>query len=175
MLTKCIECAESAVVRFLFTNHLSWKTHYVAGDLNPHMNSPFVSGDPVTLASANQPTTTYSNLQALKTLAPVAAGDSRSADASSPVGKITAPSAPPVTIDGCSQTKGCLATPAGCSVSGQTCQAILSYMADPDRTGQIKFELWRKMTEQKDQYVAAGFGPLSSRMVSSTVVRIRAK
>lgn len=148
-------------MRFIFVDDLDFP-----GDIRTHPTTPFVSSEPVTFASANQASAAYPNLRSLLTIAPTVAG--KSGETGNDAVMATSPVAHevPPAITGCAMTKGCLATPADC-LDKKTCQAVVSYMVDPDRSGQMKFELWRRTASNGHQYVAVGFGPVSPTMVSS--------
>ncbi|GAU99581.1 hypothetical protein RvY_10558 [Ramazzottius varieornatus] len=150
--------------------------------IKPHMMNPFTSSQAYTIASENQPTHSYPNLQSLNTVAPTNAavghffstenssGESNKQlqDRSSSL-QSSGPSVMPATIEGCGVTKGCLATPSNCLNAGN-CQAILTYQKDADRSGEFRFELWRTMTSPNDQYVAMGLNPTSPSMPGTGVV-----
>ncbi|OWA52659.1 hypothetical protein BV898_17106 [Hypsibius exemplaris] len=63
---------------------------------------------------------------------------------------------------------GCLAEPAGCLDNGN-CNTVASYRLDPNRPGEMVFELWRVMAPAGDQYVAMGLNPTSPSMPGTGV------
>ena len=133
--------------------------------IRPHQVTPWTSDTQFTLAGPAVPRQQAGpvNLQGLQTVAVVP---------SSPAGTmpsaVQAPlnTAAPMSILECGTSKGCLAEPAGC-LNGGTCHSVVSYRVNPDRPGELLFELWRIMAPQGDQYVALGLNPTSPTMVGN--------
>ncbi|OWA52658.1 hypothetical protein BV898_17105 [Hypsibius exemplaris] len=137
--------------------------------IKPHQTTPWTSEQPLVL-TMGQPQTSFPNLQGLQTIAPVrtTAGQAVPLTAGGFIRQSAAASAPPAAITGCAALKGCLAEPAGCLDNGN-CNTVASYRLDPNRPGEMVFELWRVMAPAGDQYVAMGLNPTSPSMPGTGV------